>query len=101
MCGKLIKIDQRSLNREIITAVRLKVEVESIAVIPRILSFKKEGGLMQLVIEVESPVMISQEMNTDGKGGFFQHHQYPRLEIRDEGAPAVGSKPKLLGGIFS
>lgn len=60
-------MDSHSINKLIIFAVCMKVEVESIAKIPKTLCFKKMEVSTLLVVEVESPVCLVQEdLNAGG-----------------------------------
>lgn len=61
-CGRLMEVDSCLLNKEIISTIRLQVEVDTIAEIPRTLALKKDEMSVLLVIEVEAPVSMVQAM---------------------------------------
>lgn len=77
-------MDRRSVNKEEISAVRVKVEVETIADIPRTLSLKKTDVSVLLVVEIELPVSMFQELEGDERGDASIHQRMPHLEVRDD-----------------
>lgn len=69
------------MNREIIFAVRMKVEVETITDIPRTLYLRKGDVTILLVVDIEVLVTMFQDLNRDGWGGDSQQQHTHCLEI--------------------
>lgn len=89
-CGQLLEVDSRSRYRLIISAIRMKVEVESIVEIPRTLCYRNGEISALLVVEVESPVCMFQGEVVVGDRGFILN---PNCEVRDN---SMGKREPLV-----
>lgn len=57
-CGRLVEIDHRFANQEIVSVVRMKVGARSLLDIPRMLRWSLDKEVFVLVIEVEVTMLF-------------------------------------------
>lgn len=62
LTSRLVEVDNRSVRKEVISAMRMQVEVDTIVDIPIILSWEKGATSSVLVVEIESSICIVKAM---------------------------------------
>lgn len=67
-CGGLLEVDPRSINRELISAVRMKVGAKNLLDIPRMLELRFNREVFVLLVEVEA-VLGASTVIEDLSGG--------------------------------